>query len=228
MIVGTNERKYAWMDEGFNSFINYYSTLEFNNGEYPARLNTSREFIINWLKNPNREAIATHPDVVQSNNLGMVAYFKPAYGLFMLREYLLGAERFDNAFKAYIEAWAYKHPTPNDFFNIMENVAGENLNWFWKHWFYGNENIDLAIEDVTTVGNDYLFTFINKGMPMPIHYEVTYDDGSTERKHLPVEVWQRGNRWISLLETGKKVTKVEIDPDGILADVDAANNVWTN
>ncbi len=227
MIVGTNERRYAWMDEGFTSFINYYSTLEFNNGEYPARLNTSREFIINWLKSTNREAIATHPDIVQSNNLGMVAYFKPAYGLFMLREYVLGAERFDNAFKAYIHTWAYKHPTPNDFFNIMENVAGENLNWFWKHWFYGNENIDLAIEDVTTVGDDYLLTFINKGMPMPIHYEVTYDDGSTERKHLPVEIWQRGNRWISLLETDKRVTKIEIDPQGILADVDAVNNVWT-
>lgn len=225
MIVGTNEKKYAWLDEGLNTLINYYSTLEFNNGEYPARM--EREFIVNWLKNPNREAISTHPDVTQSNNLAMTAYYKPAYGLFMLREYILDTERFDNAFKAYIEAWAYKHPQPNDFFNIMENVAGENLSWFWKHWFYGNENIDLAIEAVSNVGDDYLLTFINKGFPMPLKFEVTYEDGSKERKELPVEIWQRGNRWIYLLETDKKLSKIEIDPDDILADINEANNVWT-
>jgi len=224
MIVGSNERKNAWMDEGFNTFINYYSTLEFNNGEYKARLEKS--FILNWLKSPNREPIITHPDITQSNNLGMTAYYKPAYGLFMLREYVLGPERFDNAFKAYIEAWAFKHPQPNDFFNIMENVAGENLNWFWKTWFYGNDNIDLSVEAVNEVGSDYIVTFVNKGMPMPIHYEVTYDDGSKERKQLPVEIWQRGDRWISLIETNKKVTQVQIDPDGILADIDESNNVW--
>ena len=226
MIVGTNERSHAWMDEGFNSFINIYSTDAFNNGEYPNRLSTSKNYILNWLQSPNREIVTTAPDATQSNNLGMVAYYKPAYGLYMLREYILGPERFDNAFKAYIEAWAYKHPQPNDFFNIMENVSGENLSWFWKHWFYSNDNIDIVVEAVNELSSDYLITFINDGMPMPVHFEVTYEDGTTERKSLPVEVWQRGHRWIYLLETDKKLKKIEVDPEKITADINTVNNVW--
>lgn len=226
MIVGTDEKKYAWMDEGLNTFINYYSTYAFNNGEYKPLL--SREFLTQWLKNPNREPIATHPDVTQSNNLGMTAYWKPAYGFIMLRDYILGAERFDNALKSYIEAWAYKHPQPNDLFNHIENVTGENLNWFWKHWFYTNENIDLAIEAVNPVGTDYLLTFINKGFPFPLKFEVTYEDGSKERKELPVEIWQRGNRWIFLLQTDKKPKRIEIDPERIVSDIDLSNNIWEN
>lgn len=225
MIVGSNEKKHVWMDEGFNTFINYYSTQVFNNGEYSTRL--SRNGIIAYNKNPNREPIATHPDITQSNNLGMTAYYKPAYGLLMLREYILGHERFDNAFKSYINAWAYKHPQPNDFFNHMENVSGEDLNWFWKHWFYSNENIDLEIEAVNPVGKDYLLTFVNNGFPMPLKFEVTYEDGQKERKELPVEVWQRNNRWIYLLKTDKKLKEVVIDPDQITADIKDSNNTFT-
>jgi hypothetical protein len=224
MIIGTNEKRFFWMDEGFNTFMNYYSTKAFNNGEYSPRL--SRDALVNWLRSPNREPIVTHPDVAQSNNLGMTGYWKPGYGMIMLREYVLGQERFDNAFKSFMHAWAYKHPQPNDFFNHMENVAGENLNWFWKHWYYTNDNIDLAIEAVDTVGSDYLLTFVNRGFPFPLKFEVTYEDGTKERKELPVEVWQRGNRWIYLLETDKKLVRVEIDPDKIVADIDSLNNIW--
>ncbi|MBC9796703.1 M1 family metallopeptidase [Sinomicrobium weinanense] len=226
MIVGSNERRYAWMDEGFNTFINHYSTLDFNNGEYPSRLNQSRGQV-GWLTDKGRESISTYPDIVQSHNLGMVAYYKPALGLLMLREYILGHERFDNAFKAYIKAWAYKHPQPADFFNVVENVAGENLNWFWKSWFYGNENIDLSVDAVQSLEGSYVIGFSNRGsMPMPVLYEVTYADGSRERKTLPVEVWQRGEQWNHLLETDKEVKKVEVDPDKILPDVNGSNNVW--
>lgn len=224
MIVGSNEKKHVWMDEGFNTFINYYSTKAFNNGEYSTRL--GRQGIINFNKNPNREPVATHPDLVQSGNLGMTAYYKPAYGLLMLREYILGPERFDNAFKSYTRAWAFKHPQPNDFFNHIENVAGEDLNWFWKHWFYSNDNIDLGIEAVDAVGSDYLITFVNKGFPFPLKFEATFEDGSKERKNLPVEVWQRGDRWIYLLKTDKKVKQVQIDPDKITADIDSSNDVF--
>lgn len=224
MIVGTNEKRFFWMDEGFNTFMNYYSTKAFNNGEYSPRL--TRDLLVNWLKSPNREPIVTHPDVAQSNNLGMTGYWKPGYGMIMLREYVLGQERFDNAFKSFIHSWAYKHPQPNDFFNHMENVAGENLNWFWKHWFYTNDNIDLAIEAVDAVGSDYLLTFVNKGFPFPLKFEVTYKDGAKERKELPVEVWQRGNRWIYLLKTDKKLKQIQIDPDKITADIDSLNDVF--
>lgn len=228
MIVGTNERRYAWMDEGFNTFINHYSSLEFNDGEYGSTLNQTRRYI-SWFNNPNREGIDTYPDVANTSNLGMIAYMKPAIGLIMLREYILDHERFDNAFKSYIETWAYKHPQPNDFFNLMENVAGENLNWFWKGWFYGTENIDLAIENVVPYGGNKVIILANKGdIPMPVLMEITYADDSKERVKLPVEIWQRGDQWNHLLKTNKEVKKVEIDPDKVLPDVNIANDSWPN
>ncbi|WP_375584020.1 M1 family metallopeptidase [Cyclobacterium xiamenense] len=226
MIVGTNERRYAWMDEGFNTFINHYSSEAFNNGEYGSNLNQTRRYL-NWLTSEDREGIDTYPDVANTANLGMIAYMKPAMGLLVLREYILGEERFDNAFTAYIDAWAYKHPQPSDFFNRMENVAGENLSWFWKSWFYGTGNIDLAIERVVTYGNDQVIILANKGeVPMPVKLGLTYEDGSQESLMLPVEIWQRGDRWNYRHSGTKKLTRVEIDPDKILPDVNIANDSW--
>ncbi|WMN10886.1 M1 family metallopeptidase [Marivirga salinae] len=227
MIVGSNERLYAWMDEGFNTFINFYSSEEFNDGEFADDLDETRSYV-GWLTSDSREKIATYPDVADTRNLGMIAYMKPAMGLLMLREYILGHERFDNAFTAYIERWAYKHPTPGDFFNTMENVSGESLSWFWKTWFYGNGNIDIALDGVYPYQGSYLLVLANKGeVPMPVKMKVTYTDGTDEMVELPVEIWQRGNSWNHLLTSGsKEVEKIEIDPDKILPDVNGSNDVW--
>lgn len=226
MIVGTNERRYAWMDEGFNTFINHYSTLAFNEGEYPSNLNETRRYL-NFFSSETREGIDTYPDVVNINNLGMLAYNKPAFGLLMLREYILGHERFDNAFKSYIKTWAYKHPQPTDFFNHMENVAGENLSWFWQGWFYGTGNIDLGVEAVIPYAGNFVIVLANKGdMPMPVQLEVTFEDGTSELKMLPVEIWQRGDTWNYLLKTDKTVKSVVIDPDKLLPDVNLGNDSW--
>ncbi|UAB85830.1 M1 family metallopeptidase [Zunongwangia sp. SCSIO 43204] len=226
MIVGSNERRYAWMDEGFNTFINYYSTQEF--GEYPTSLNKTRN-MTGWFKSETREGIDTYPDVANLRNLGMVAYYKPAVGLYMLREYVLGHERFDNAFKSYIKTWAYKHPQPKDFFNHIENVAGENLSWFFGSWFYGTGNIDLAIEGIrgNREGKGFIINLANKGeVPMPVKLKITYQDGSSEDLTLPVEIWQRGDTWSHLVETDKAPKSIEIDPDKILPDVDYSNDSW--
>lgn len=226
MIVGSNERRYAWMDEGFNTFINHYSTLNFNNGEYESNLDETRRFI-DWMKSPTAESIATYPDVASSRNLGMVAYYKPAIGLFLLREYILGPKRFDRAFRSYIETWAYKHPQPNDFFNHIENVAGEDLSWFWKAWFYGTGNIDLAVSGAREYEGNYVITLRNAGeVPMPVVMEISYEDGSSEIVRLPVQIWYRGNTWNHLLRTDKELKSVEIDPDKVLPDVNFANDTW--
>ncbi|WP_194972504.1 M1 family metallopeptidase [Aquiflexum lacus] len=226
MIVGSNERRHAWMDEGFNTFINYYSYLAFNDGEYTNNLIQTRRYL-GWLTNKDREPIATHADRTQTNNLGMVAYMKPALGLIMLREYVLDHERFDKAFRSYIKAWAYKHPQPTDFFNHMENVSGENLDWFWKGWFYSNANIDLAINGVFPYGANYIVSLSNLGeLPMPVLLEITYDDGEKERRMLPVEIWFKGNQWNHLLKVDKKVVAVEIDPDKVITDTNAGNDKW--
>ncbi|WP_339881074.1 M1 family metallopeptidase [uncultured Algoriphagus sp.] len=226
MIVGTNERRYAWMDEGFNTFINHYSTMAFNDGEYPSNLNETRRYA-NFFTSETREGIDTYPDVVNISNLGMLAYNKPAMGLLMLREYILGRERFDNAFKSYIKTWAYKHPQPTDFFNHIENVGGENLSWFWQGWFYGTGNIDLGVNAVIPYAGNYVVVLANKGdMPMPVLMEIAFEDGTTERKMLPVEIWERGDTWNYLLKTEKKVKSVVIDPDKLLPDVNLGNDSW--
>lgn len=226
MIVGSNERRHAWMDEGFNTFINYYSYLAFNNGEYTNNLKQTRRFL-GWLTNKDREPVATHPDRTQSNNLGMVAYYKPALGLMMLREYVLGPETFDRAFRSYIKTWAYKHPQPSDFFNHIENVSGENLDWFWKGWFYSNANIDLSVDGVFPYNGNYVVNLSNRGeMPMPVLLEITYEDGEKERRMLPVEIWFKGNQWSHLLRVNKKVIAVEIDPDKVITDINSGNDKW--
>lgn len=226
MIVGSNERRYAWMDEGFNTFINYYSTQAFNNGEYTSDVAKSLNRV-QWFKWKNRESIDTYPDVAKSMNLAFTAYYKPATGMILLREYILGPQRFDNAFRAYIKAWAYKHPQPTDFYNCMENVAGENLNWFWRGWFTGTGNINVGISKVTDNPGYTTITFVNKGeVPMPLNFKITYTDGTTEDKKLPVEVWQRQDEWDYVIDSPKKVKSVDIDPDRFLPDVDMTNNYW--
>ncbi|UJP64966.1 M1 family metallopeptidase [Mongoliitalea daihaiensis] len=226
MIVGSNERRHAWMDEGFNTFINYYSYLAFNDGEYTNNLKQTRRYI-GWMTSKDREPTATHPDRTQSNNLGMAAYYKPAMGLMMLKEYVLGPETFNRAFRSYINTWAYKHPQPTDFFNHMENVSGENLDWFWKGWFYSNANIDLAIDGVFPYGGNYVVNLSNRGeMPMPVLLEITYEDGEKERRMLPVEIWFKGNQWSHLLRVDKKVVAVEIDPDKVITDINSGNDKW--
>lgn len=226
MIVGSNERRYAWMDEGFNTFINHYSTLAFNNGEYPSDAAKGRNGVF-WFRSKYRESIGTYPDVARPMNLGYTAYSKPATGLILLREYILGPERFDNAFRAYVKNWAYKHPQPSDFYNAMENGAGENLNWFWRGWFIGNGNIDLGVTKVVQNPDSAVITFVNKGdVPMPVVFKVVYEDDTKEIKTLPVEIWQRMNEWDYLLKSPKKVKAIDIDPARLLPDIDANDNSW--
>jgi hypothetical protein len=122
MIVGSNERLHAWMDEGFNTFINSLSTDAFNDGEYKERKSNMHR-MSGMFVNDRLEPIYTSPDNLKESNLGVLAYYKPSMGLVLLREQILGPERFDEAFTAYINRWAYKHPTPDDFFRTMENVA---------------------------------------------------------------------------------------------------------
>jgi aminopeptidase N len=236
MIVGSNERLHPWMDEGFNQFVNHYSTSAFNKGEYPSYMNQRGMemmlYILPELTSKHRESIATYPDVVQPNTLGMTAYYKPALGLYLLREVILGNDRFDYAFRHYIKTWAFKHPTPIDFFNCMENASGENLAWFWRGWFYGTGGIDLAIKDVTYEAgkpeNGALITIENKGeIPMPVSIEVTEKNGTKNTVKLPVEIWQRGDEWSFKYPSKSNIISVTLHKgDYVFPDVNKSNNEW--
>ena len=149
----------------------------------------------------------------------------------MLREVVLGPERFDPAFREYIRRWAFKHPTPQDFYRTIENIAGEDLGWFWKGWFEENWLLDQAVETVSYVNQNpaqgSLITLRNLDrLAMPVPLAVTEENGTTTRIQLPVEIWQRGDAWTTRLPTTPPLTQVIVDPDKMLPDANPANNQW--
>ncbi|WP_255607146.1 M1 family metallopeptidase [Pedobacter polysacchareus] len=231
MIVGSNERKYGWMDEGFNTFINGLSAAEFNNGEY-KRKPDNMQAVGKSLANDKLEYVMLTPDAMKEANIGINLYFKPGYGLNILRNQILGADRFDYAFKKYIENWAFKHPTPFDFFRSMENGAGEDLSWFWRGWFLENWKTDQAIADVKEVTKDGTITGYNiqianlEKMPMPIILEVKTKSGKTDVIKLPVDIWMRNNSWTVNYPTTEEVVSVTLDPEQVLPDFNSDNNSW--
>ena len=239
MIVGSNERVNAWMDEGFNTFIDIYATEEFNHGEFapkrdneyaPKGGNPARE-IVQYLLNPESQPIVSYADAIPGKYVHPLEYYKAALGLVLLREYVLGKGRFDYAFRNYIRQWAYKHPSPFDFFRVMNNGAGENLNWFWKGWFVENWKLDQGVKDVKYVDGDTLkgslITIENKNqMVMPVTVKVQESNGHTRTLRLPVEVWERSGEWTFQYNSTSPIILVLIDPQEQLPDVDPSNNSW--
>lgn len=231
MIVGSNERLHAWMDEGFNTFINSLASDEFNNGEYRPKKN-DMQALSKVLTNPAIEPVMSSADNMRERSIGLLAYYKPAFALSILREEILGAERFDRAFKTYIERWAYKHPTPDDFFRTIENVSGENLNWFWRSWFLNNWKLDQGVSDVKYVNGDFkqgaLITIENfEKMAMPVILEIKTKSGKIDRVKLPVEVWERNIRFTFSYPSVEEILSVVCDPDKVFPDSNPSNNAWT-
>ncbi len=239
MIVGSNERRFAWMDEGFNTFIDVYASDVFNKGEFapkrdgeyaPSGGNPADE-IVPIVLDPNAPVIMTAADAIKEKYRHPIAYFKPAFGLVLLREQVFGKDRFDYAFRQYIHNWAYKHPRPDDFFRSMENGAGEDLSWFWKGWFYNNWKLDLAIHDVqyqkTGDKRSIRITVANlEKMAMPFTVEITLKDGTKQRQTFPVETWLQNKAITFDLPVTQDVTQVQVDPEGALPDLNRGNNIW--
>jgi len=233
MIVGSNERLYGWMDEGFNTFINGISGDNFNNGEFKGRKPDFQRIGAIYTGGSLEPILSNGPDNLKERNNGTLLYSKPAWGLNMLRDVILGPERFDFAFKTYINRWAFKHPTPDDFFRTMENAAGESLQWFWRGWFVNNWRHDVAVASVKYIDS----TDYNKGvyikldnlekMPMPAILEIKTKSGKTQRIKLPVEIWERNISWTFKYPSTEEVESVTYDPEKVLPDYNPANNVWT-
>lgn len=239
MIVGSDERRYAWMDEGFNTFIDVYAADEFNKGEYapkrdgeyaPGKGNPADE-IVPLLKDSLAPSMMSRADMLTEKYRHPLVYFKPAFGLVLLREVILGHDRFDYAFKKYTERWAYKHPSPDDFFRTMNNEAGEDLSWFWKEWFVHNWQLDIAVADVQNKPEDGANTATIvidnlQKMAMPCTLEVGLKDGSKQLVQLPVETWIQSSKFTLRLQTSQPVQSVIIDPKQELPDSNRDNNVW--
>ena len=230
MIVGSNERLFAWMDEGFNTFINSLSSEDFNKGEYKQPAANMHQ-MASVLTNPNMEPVLSAPDNLKEANLGILAYYKPGEGLTMLRNQILGTERFDFALRTYISRWAFKHPTPDDFFRTIENVSGEDLNWFWRSWFINNWQFDQAISTVKYVKNDFkqgaIITIENlQKMPLPVIAEIKTKSGKVSTIKLPVEIWERNIKWTFKTDTNEEIETITLDPNRVFPDINSKNNTW--
>ena len=237
MIVGSNERRDAWMDEGFNTFIDVYASDDFNHGEYAPKRDPEYaehggnpvDEILPILADPKAPIILAPADTISEAYRHPISYFKPALGLVLLREQILGPERFDEAFRKYIAAWAYKHPAPSDFFRLMASEAGEDLSWWWRGWYMDNAAVDIGVAKIAYIGGDpskgLHLELTNRGkLVMPAPLDVAFRDGTHLRVTVPVEAWMQSNTAAFDLVTMKPVASVTIDPDHKLPEADRADD----
>jgi hypothetical protein len=237
MIVGSNERMHMWQDEGFNTFINYFSEARRypEKGDYAARVLQNRDSIVARYMQIGVDApLEINPDRINPQVLGENAYVKTAVGLALLREEILGPAAFDDAFREYTRRWAFKHPTPQDFFRTMEDASGRRLDYFWREWFLENPHFDQAVDSVITQQKgdtmNVAVRFANRARGvLPIRARFTFSDGTTQDFIYPAEVWSTNTtyyvRQYQFLQ--KRLVKIELDPDQRLIDLDKKNNVWS-
>ena len=146
MIINSDERQWTWMDEGLNTFVQYLTEKEFDR-DYPTRRGAARD-IRNYMGGDKSRISPIMTNSESIYQFGNNAYGKPATALNILRETVMGRELFDYAFKEYSRRWAFKHPSPADFFRTMEDASGVDLDWFWRGWFYSTDHVDIALDDV--------------------------------------------------------------------------------
>ena len=240
MVVGSDERRHPWMDEGLNTFIDVFESDAFDGGvygpkrdqEYAPGPQTPAEQIAALLADPKAPTIMARADAVPAAYSHPISYFKCAFGLELLRNDILGPDRFDPAFRKFIRDWAFKHPQPADFFRTMNSEGGEDLSWFWRGWFFNNWTHDLAVTSVTYVDDDPSkgahIAVGNLGrLVLPATMRITFKDGSQRDMTIPVETWIQSATHTFALDTTAAIVNVTIDPDGRLPDRDRANNSWS-
>ena len=227
MIVNTDERRHAWMDEGFNTFINYYSAADWF--EEPGRGRAHPASFASSMRGGKQLPIETPADHFSGGLLGQTEYAKTGVGLVMLRESILGPERFDYAFRTYIERWAFKSPRPADFFRCMEDAAGTDLAWFWRGWFLETSTIDLEVTGVDQPDGEQpaKITFRSLGeLVMPLRFQVEFEDGTTEDYDLPVEAWFASDRIVEQIPGDRRIRSVVVDGKEEFPDLNRDNNEW--
>jgi Peptidase family M1 domain len=235
MIVGSNERMHFWQDEGFNTFINTFSEARRypDHGTEAQREAEERQQVEQVMKAGYDRPIDMGPDRINPFLLGVNQYTKTSMVLHLLRDQVLGDSAFDDGFREYIHRWAYKHPTPSDFFRTMEDAGGRRLDWFWREFFETNDEFDQAVDTVVTrtAADTEKVTVVfgnRKRGVLPIVGRFTFSDGSTQDIDYPAESWYMNSvQFMRQYDfVGKTLKKIELDPDHLLIDVDRSNNTW--
>ncbi len=225
MTVSTNERRFAWMDEGTTTFNENMAETEY----YPNGQNYIQNEFQSYLRIAGTDAEG--PIMRWSDHhyngyaYGVASYSKPGSMLVVLQN-LLGKETFQKAYHEFLDRWKYKHPYPWDMFNTFEDVSGRDLDWFWRAWYYETWTLDQAVGSVTSTEDGTRIVIEDHGqVPMPATVVITMADGSTVSRTIPVEKWLQGATQATLMVDGN-VSKVVIDPDRKYPDNNRSNNRW--
>ncbi len=233
MMVGSDETSWAWMDEGINTFITIFANEHYDpattdraqvRAQYRQYASTTYTTSLSMMDPPDAVAVG-------GGQVGILGYRQPGTALLALRA-VLGDATFDRALTEYVNRWIFKHPMPWDFFHTFEDVADRDLDWFWVPWFYGPGIHDFAVADVEVHamgGRNHVVTTVrNEGtVIMPVRLEITMVEGEKVAVEAPVERWFGGQREIAVEATvDGEVASVALDPEGLFADVDPADDVW--
>ncbi|TQD40701.1 M1 family metallopeptidase [Haloflavibacter putidus] len=244
-VLATNETKHEWMDEGFTTYISSLAMNEVMNEEKENPLAGSYRGYTYLANSGNEQPQSTHADRYNLNQAyGLAAYSKGAVFLGQLG-YIIGQENLSKTLHRYYDEWKFKHPTPNDFIRVAEKVSGANLSWYLTDWTQTTNTIDYTIEKVTEKEGKTQVQLKRKGlMPMPLDVKVSYKDGSSKNYYIPLRMlyftkpgaeniqkdwpWAMPTYTLSLDTSKESISKIEIDPSQLMADVERENNVYEN
>ena len=245
MIVNSDERQWTWMDEGLCSYVQHLAEVEWE-ADYPSRRGPAHK-ITSYM---GGDKARISPIMTNSESIwqfGNNAYGKPATALNILRETVVGRELFDYAFKEYSNRWKFKSPQPADLFRTLEDATAMDLDWFWRGWFYTNDNVDISIDTIRYLtlkdivdpetfekadeelkGKHYVeIKFSNVGgLVMPLILEFEFEDGTKEIQRIPAEIWRMGKSQMvtKVFVKDKPVKQIILDPNYETADTDPSNN----
>ncbi|MEQ1646752.1 MAG: M1 family aminopeptidase, partial [Pyrinomonadaceae bacterium] len=239
-MVGTNETRYGWMDEGFNQYSNILSAADA--GGRPFNLDLLGQ---NYGRVSGNE---DEPALMWNANYAGTFYGYQTYNktspMFSMLGGIVGDAEMNAALKKYVETWAFKHPSPWDFTFFMNKELGRDLNWFWYYWLFTTERVDGSIKEVAWKGDKAIVTIHQSGeMPSPVVLKVEFSAGTEKIKAMPnakladdktaivkwnEDVWFNGDRdFKAVLDLGqRKISKITLDPHGRFPDSDTTNNVW--
>jgi len=232
MMVGSNEARSPWMDEGLTQFNEAQGLRplygEPRTGGRIADTEQGQRLLYTRVAAAGQDQrLMTRGDLFPSDLYNIIVYDKTAQVLASLRG-MLGDETFHRALREYGRRWDGRHPYPEDFFNTFDNISKQNLAWFWSTWFYNAWPLDQAVASVKPDANGIAITIEDHGLaPMPVKLAVTRADGKVQRIDLPAEIWLKGARsYVAHVASTPQVVRVEIDPDGLFPDINRKNQVW--
>jgi aminopeptidase N len=215
------------MDEGFNTYQNAFSLERRNPGT-----NTFPGYVANWKLSVDagtQSPLMTPPDRIDAAALGAIGYRKPGAVMLALRDNVIGRDAMDRAVREYARRWAFKHPTPADFFRTVENVSGEDLSWFWNAFFYGTDILDIAVDGLSmrqASGQSVADIQLRRvtSVPFPVTMRLKLNDGTTQDVRLPVQIWAHSDRYTATIPVLRPVVGVRLWPDASVPDWNSSND----